>query len=204
MDCEHNEEIKCKLVSIGVKEEKLAESLIECGFNAIIFDYDKARSLLPRILEILLQMHNYTNVGNAFENISAKIPAWIFLPWINQFMVIMNSPVSRAISNKFIEIAEKYPQLVIYALKVAKSNREIEISEEKKSELYQRMEEIIESNGIMNSWIEALEGLTYPEHRTRYWFDIMKDLFTSEDKRDTRKLEHLLKLCYYDILSLEK
>jgi len=193
-----------KLATINVNQPELAITLIKNGLAAINLGHGKGNNLIPRILDILSLMSGCLEVEEAFINNSAVTPAWIFLPWINQFIAIMNTPASRAISMKFKEMAEKYPQPIMYALKVADSNRRADKKLDGESELYKSAISLVEKNIPMNAWIEALDGLTYPEHRTKYWLELMKDAFTSDESKDIEKLKYLIAQCYDDVLKSEK
>jgi hypothetical protein len=193
-----------KLATINVYQVELAITLIKNGFAAINLGYGKGNNLIPRILDVLFLMSEYLEVEEAFIENSAAIPAWIFLPWVNQFIAIMNTPASGAISMKFKEMAKAYPQPIIYALKVADANRRVDTNLHPKPELYRNPISVIEENQTINAWVEALEGLTYPEHRMKYWLELMKDAFTSDACKDTNKLEYLINQCYDDVLKHRK
>lgn len=59
----------------------------------------------------------------------------------------------------------------------------------------------------LNSWVEALDCLVYPEHRIKYWFTILTDLVTSVEasgKLNKQRLQELIQMLLDDVGSLEK
>lgn len=194
------------LRAIDIDQVGLAATLIKNGLLAISLRHRKGNNLVPRILDILSQMCGHLVIEDIFTCYSAMTPAWMFLPWINQLIAIMNGPAARVISAKFEEIAEKYQQPLIYALKVADSNRKVDdkLNTGEVSELYRRAIELVDGNRCMNAWMEALDGLTYPEHRTRYWLELMRKAFESDDSKDSRKLHYLIGLCHEDVFAPTK
>ena len=207
LDSEQKECIFAQLEKFKVDPTSLAINVIEHGFASINAGHDKATYLIPRLIEILSQQYHNKKVGETFSKDSASTPAWIFLPWINQLITIMDEPASEAISAKFVEMVDKYPQPIMYAFKVAQSNKEIDLLKMEHSGhslLYDNIVSIFENSSTLNSWIEALDGLVFPEHRMKYWLELMKEVFPNDTMKDAERMKRYVIMCYYDIFSLEK
>jgi hypothetical protein len=63
------------------------------------------------------------------------------------------------------------------------------------------------SFGNLNKWIEALDCLVYPEHRFKYWYQILLDMLGSEQQQNKvpkAKYVEIAKMMLIDISSKEK
>ena len=61
------------------------------------------------------------------------------------------------------------------------------------------------SFGNLNAWIEALDCLVYPEHRFKYWYQILLDMLSNEKNQVPKpKLQEIAKMMMLDISSQEK
>ncbi len=208
LDSEVKDCITTQLAKIHVSPNDLAVSVIHHGFASINTGHEKGTYLLPRMIEILSQQYAASkDVARTFAKESALTPAWIFLPWINQLIAILDEPASEAVSAKFIEMVEKYPQPIIYAFKVAQSNKEIDLLRMEGSGhsfLYDNVVSMFESNLSTNAWVEALDCLVNPEHRMKYWLELIKEVFPNDAMKDAERLRRYVTMCYYDVFTLDK
>ncbi len=54
----------------------------------------------------------------------------------------------------------------------------------------------------LNKWIEALDCLVYPEHRFKYWYQILLDMLSNEAHQvHKHKLQDIAKMMMQDISS---
>lgn len=58
----------------------------------------------------------------------------------------------------------------------------------------------------LNAWTEALDCLVYPEHRFKYWFQIIVDMLADEVKNppSRQRLTEVVKLLIQDVASTER
>jgi hypothetical protein len=99
--------------------------------------------------------------------------------WINQIVAIVNRQESSVIQEKVIQIAKHYPQALYYPFKVVESNIQVNVleAEVQPTALFKKLQAFF-SNCFsnLNTWVTALDCLVYPEHRIKYWFQILADL----------------------------
>jgi hypothetical protein len=85
----------------------------------------------------------------------------------------VNRTESSVIEDKVIQIARRYPQALYYPFKVIESNIDVNVldSDVQSTHLFNKLRQFFaKSFTNLNSWIEALDCLVYPEHRFKYWF----------------------------------
>jgi len=101
--------------------------------------------------------------------------------WINQIVAIVNRQESSAIEEKVIQIARHYPQALYYPFKVVESNLQVNVlgADVQPTPLFLKLQQLYQKSfSNLNSWLEALDGLVYPEHRFKYWIQILSDLLS--------------------------
>ena len=207
IDSEYKDAITTHLSKISINTQSLCINILKHGFAAINANYQKATYMIPRLIEIMTQNYQFELVGRTFAQESAITPAWIFLPWVNQLIAIMDDPSSQAVASKVMEMAEKYPQPVFYTFKVTQSNKEINLLNMKQlshSMLSDNITGLFENFISLNSWVEALDGLIYPEHRMKYWLELFKEVFSSEATKQADILKKYIVLCNYDLFVVNK
>lgn len=122
-------------------------------------------------------------------------------------MAVVNRPESSVIEEKVIQIARRYPQALYYPFKVVESNLEVNVLDADVGEttpLFQRLKQFFSKQfGNLNKWVEALDCLVYPEHRFKYWYQILSDLLAS-DKATPEKILNTYKMMIADIAATEK
>lgn len=74
------------------------------------------------------------------------------------------------------------------------------------TKLFLKLKQLYETSfANLNSWLEALDGLVYPEHRFKYWIQILSDLLTQTGNQvPIAKLQEIIKLMIADVGSLSK
>ena len=103
--------------------------------------------------------------------------------WINQIVAIVNRQESSVIEEKVTQIARRYPQALYYPFKVIESNIDVNVldAEIQATPLFTKLKNFFSKYfGNLNSWIEALDCLVYPEHRFKYWYQILLDMLQNE------------------------
>ena len=106
-----------------------------------------------------------------------------------------------------IQIARRYPQALYYPFKVVESNLEVNVFDANVGEttpLFQRLKGFFSKQfGNLNKWVEALDRLVYPEHRFKYWYQILCDMLSS-DKATPEKILNTFRMMLADIAKEEK
>jgi hypothetical protein len=118
-------------------------------------------------------------------------------------VAIVNRKESSVIQEKVIQIAKHYPQALYYPFKVIESNIEVSVSEIEPTALFNMLRQYFsKSFRNLNSWVEALDCLVYPEHRIKYWFQILSDLIQQSEhsgKLNGQRLKELTNLLLQDV-----
>ena len=114
-------------------------------------------------------------------------------------MAIINRPESRAVAPKVVEMTEAFPQALYYPFKLLESNIDVDIMNlnYEKSELFTQLQEIFSARfQNLEGFVEALNCLVNPEHRFRYWLDVIKEVYGYDDER--KRVQEYLKCMYND------
>jgi hypothetical protein len=128
-------------------------------------------------------------------------------------VAIVNRNESSVIEEKVIQIARRYPQALYYPFKVVESNIDVNVldADIEPTPLFTKLKNFFQKSfKNLNTWIEALEGLVYPEHRFKYWHQIISDLVSSSTAGDKAvvvskvKMQEIVKMMIKDIASDEK
>ena len=124
-------------------------------------------------------------------------------------MAIVNRQESSVIEEKVTQIARRYPQALYYPFKVVESNIDVNVldAEIQATSLFTKLKTYFsKSFGNLNAWIEALDCLVYPEHRFKYWYQILMDMLQNEvqNKVPKAKFVEIAKMMLVDISSQEK
>jgi len=198
--------LKTALKGIQKNEANLAQETIKYGLLSLNMEFSKASDIIPRMLDVVSKYKD--QVAADFQAYSKDTPSWFFLRWINQIVAVVNRGESAVIEDKVYQIAKKYPQALYYPFKVIESNINVNIldAEVNLSSLFKKLQAYYTQYFItLNSWIEALDCLIYPEHRFKYWFQILSDLLADENSKvDPNKLTELTRLMLEDIGSHER
>jgi hypothetical protein len=122
-------------------------------------------------------------------------------------VAVVNRPESSVIEDKVVQIARRYPQALYYPFKVVESNLEVNVLDADVGEttpLFQRLKLFFSKQfGNLNKWVEALDCLVYPEHRFKYWYQILCDLLASE-KATPERILGTFRMMLADIASVDK
>ena len=117
----------------------------------------------------------------------------------------MNRQESSVIEEKVIQIAKHYPQALYYPFKVVESNLQVNVLEAdvQSTPLFNKLQMLYtKSFGNMNSWLEALDGLVYPEHRFKYWLQFLNDLVSAYQTEDGAQKKPLPKAKLQEIVKM--
>lgn len=137
----------------------------------------KAHDLFPRLLELL----KYQITGNSFN--LENVPTWMLIRWISQILAIIDTPESKLLEPAIKDLLAKYPQFVYYPYKCfmsVESPLHFAKMTGRKTRCWKICERYYgEHLSHLENFVLALENLTHPEHRLKYWMEVLK-----ESKRD--------------------
>lgn len=111
------------------------------------------------------------------------------------------------IAHKVIQIVKSYPQALYYPWKVVESNIEVNLlsSEVETTRLYDVVKQYFEQrHENLNTWTEALNCLVDPEHRARYWMQLIYDVYKEKRQDGQPRIAILLEKMIADVATSSK
>ncbi|CAG9330104.1 unnamed protein product [Blepharisma stoltei] len=185
-DFEHENDEKRNILGVcfnrmGIQPEMLARNIVIAVLEAMALGSSRAHDLFPRLLELL----KYRNLMEVFSNLIAQVPAWMLIRWISQILAILDKEESSALAEAVHKLVQQYPQTVFYPFKCFTSadcasqfekNRTV-----KKNATYLLLEAAYQNYNHLEAFIAALECLSHPEHRYKYFYDNIKEALEDPD-----------------------
>ena len=112
-----------------------------CVLRAMKFNSSEGRQLFPCIImekefededkEQFIEEVSFsgrqTFINDNFQ--TSKLPVWMFLGWIPQILVTLDSPKISAVAPLVLKIAKTYPQAIMYAYRLSKENYKSDYTE---------------------------------------------------------------------------
>jgi hypothetical protein len=111
------------------------------------------------------------------------------------------------------KIASKYPQALYYPFKVLDSLLEIDrlssSNQQNVSPVFQYLQQKFAAFEMLNSWVEALDCLMFPELRFKHWHQLVCDayqdpLLQQNQELMLQKIRRTILLMYADIMTDSK
>ncbi|KAG5837285.1 hypothetical protein ANANG_G00237680 [Anguilla anguilla] len=149
--------------------------LVEMLLKGLKMNSEGARLKFPRLLQII-ELYP----GDAL-NLMAKevlsVPCWMLIGWINQMMALLDKQEAIAVQQIIQEIAEFYPQALIYPYMISSETYEFQDSAtgHANKEFVTRLKYQLDKGGVHKDFIDALQQLTNPEMLFKDWWDTMKN-----------------------------
>ena len=198
------------LPGVAMNADQLASMTVKLTFQSVNMGYLKASDAIPRLLDIVSKTANPEQrdaLKDEFKRESRDTPAWIFLRWISQLIAVINTSESEMIQKKVVEIVKNYPQVIYYPFKVVQSNIEVNLvnTEVETTGLYESIKSHFEQKyENLITWTEALNCLVDPEHRTRYWLQLIFDAYKEEGDEAEQRINSLLEKMWGDVATASK
>ncbi|OMJ94285.1 hypothetical protein SteCoe_2629 [Stentor coeruleus] len=165
---------KC-LNAMDVTGDMLAEIIVSSTLQSMKLGNQRAHDMFPR----LIGLFKYQNVAKIFENELEDFPEWMMIRWIDQVLAIFDKPECNVFAKIMERLVIKYPQIVYYPYKTFCSIDSLsgftKVKKGFKSLTWKILEEKFQDFGFLDNFIEALDILTYPEHRLKSFLDLIKD-----------------------------
>ncbi|XP_061073095.1 DNA-dependent protein kinase catalytic subunit [Conger conger] len=149
--------------------------VVEMLLKALKMNSEEARLKFPRLLQII-ELYP----GDAL-NLMAKevlsVPCWMLIGWINQMIALLDKQEAIAVQQIIQEIAELYPQALIYPYMISSETFDFPLSAtgHANKEFVTRLKYLLDKGGVHKDFIDALQQLTNPEMLFRDWWDTMKN-----------------------------
>ncbi|XP_068603907.1 DNA-dependent protein kinase catalytic subunit [Brachionichthys hirsutus] len=149
--------------------------LVESMLKALKMNSEEARLKFPRLLQVVESYASETLDLLTKEMMS--VPCWMLIGWISQMVALLDKPEAVAVQHSIGQIAECYPQALVYALTISSESFQFEDSAMgyKHREFVNGLKSTLEMGGTVKNFVEALQQLTNPEMIFKDWWESVKN-----------------------------
>ncbi|XP_029384585.1 DNA-dependent protein kinase catalytic subunit isoform X2 [Echeneis naucrates] len=149
--------------------------VVQNMLKALRMNSEEARLRFPRLLQIIELYPSETLDLMTKEMVS--VPCWMLIGWISQMVALLNKPEAVAVQHCIGQIAEFYPQALVYALMISSESFQFEDSAPgyRQQEFVNRLRSMLDKGGAVKKFVAALQQLTNPEMIFKDWWDSLKD-----------------------------
>ncbi|KAJ3665343.1 hypothetical protein Zmor_000841 [Zophobas morio] len=155
--------------------------------RAMKFNSSEGRQLFPCII---MEKEFKEEDKKQFIEETSKIPVWMFLGWIPQILVSVDSPKISAVAPLVLKIAKTYPQAIMYAYRLSKENYKSE--SEEFNELIEKLDNILLSDSRIDEFLKALSFIGVPASILMYFNrKIVKSIQTNDLDQAKNILKYL-------------
>nr|XP_004569583.2 DNA-dependent protein kinase catalytic subunit [Maylandia zebra] len=145
--------------------------VVENMLKALKMNSEEARLRFPRLLQIIELYPSETLDLMTKEMMS--VPCWMLISWISQMVALLDKPEAVAVQHCIEQIAECYPQALVYALMISSESYQFEDSAtgHQQQEFVNRLKSMLDKGGAVKNFVDALQQLTNPEMIFKDWWD---------------------------------
>ncbi|KAM4704971.1 DNA-dependent protein kinase catalytic subunit [Rhinophrynus dorsalis] len=145
------------------------EIMVEKMIKVLKLDSMEARLKFPRLLQIIEQYPSETL--DLMTREVCSVPCWQFIGWISQMMAILDKKESIAVQHIIEEIADNYPQALVYPFMISGENYNFEDTVEghKNRQFVERIKSKLDRDGGAQDFIQALGQLSNPAMIFQDW-----------------------------------
>ncbi|XP_038580578.1 DNA-dependent protein kinase catalytic subunit [Micropterus salmoides] len=149
--------------------------VVESMLKALKMNSEEARLKFPRLLQIIESYPSETLDLMTKEMMS--VPCWMLIGWISQMVALLDKPEAVAVQHCIGQIAECYPQALVYTLMISSESYKFEDSAtgHQQQEFVNRLRSMLDKGGAVKNFVDALQQLTNPEMIFRDWWDSLKN-----------------------------
>ncbi|KAM6908435.1 DNA-dependent protein kinase catalytic subunit [Lycodopsis pacificus] len=149
--------------------------VLESMFKALKMDSEEARLKFPRLLQIIELYPSETLDLMMKEMVS--VPCWMLIGWISQMVALLDKPEAVAMQRCIEQIAECYPQALVYALMISSESYQFEDSAtgHQQQGFVNKLRSMLDKGGHVKNFVDALQQLTNPEMLFKDWWDCVKN-----------------------------
>ncbi|XP_033988441.1 DNA-dependent protein kinase catalytic subunit isoform X2 [Trematomus bernacchii] len=149
--------------------------VVESMMKALKMNSEEARLKFPRLLQIIELYPSETLDLITKEMMS--IPCWMLIGWISQMVALLDKPEAVAVQHCIGQIAECYPQALVYALMISRECYQFEDSATgfRQQEFVNRLMSMLDKGEAVKNFVDALQQLTNPDMLFKDWWDCVKN-----------------------------
>ncbi|XP_069076234.1 DNA-dependent protein kinase catalytic subunit isoform X2 [Pleurodeles waltl] len=176
--------------------------VVEKMMKALKLNSRDARLKFPRLLQ-LIELYPADTLDLMTREI-ASIPCWQFIGWIAQMMAMLDKKQAVAVQHIVEEIADLYPQALVYPFMISSENYSFEESAigHKNKEFVLRIKKKLDKGGVVEDFIHALEQLSNPEMLFKDWIEDAKNEL-AKSERNKKHIKQMYDEMYKNLGSLQ-
>ncbi|XP_066575742.1 DNA-dependent protein kinase catalytic subunit isoform X2 [Amia ocellicauda] len=170
--------------------------IVEMMLKALKMNSKEAQLKFPRLLQII-ELYPAETLDLMAKEVSS-VPCWQLIGWISQMMALLDKKEAVAVQHVIQEIAQSYPQAIVYPFMISSENYEFEDSAtgHRNQEFVTRLKSQLDKGGVVKDFIDALQQLSNPDMLFK---DCVEDLKNEAEKpRNDKKLKKM----YEDMYSM--
>lgn len=169
--------------------------VVENMLKALKMNSEEARLKFPRLLQLIESYPSETLDLMTKEMMS--IPCWMLIGWISQMVALLDKPEAVAVQHCIEQIAECYPQALVYALMISSESYQFEGSARghQQQEFVNKLRSRLDKGGCVKNFVDALQQLTNPEMLFKDWWDSVKNEL-EKPSFDKKQMGHMFDEMY--------
>uniref|UniRef100_A0A3Q2XVH6 DNA-dependent protein kinase catalytic subunit n=1 Tax=Hippocampus comes TaxID=109280 RepID=A0A3Q2XVH6_HIPCM len=166
--------------------------VVKCMLKALKMNSEEARLKFPRLLQLIELYPSETLDLMTNEVCMASVPCWMLIGWISQMVALLDKPQAVAVQSCIEQIAESYPQALVYALMISSESYHFEDSAtgHRQREFVNRLKSMLDKGEAVKKFVDALQQLTNPDMIFRDWWENVKNELEKSDF-DKEKMENM-------------
>ncbi|KAM7370115.1 hypothetical protein PAMP_011395 [Pampus punctatissimus] len=149
--------------------------VVESMLKALKMNSEEARLKFPRLLQII-ELYPSETLDLMTKEMTS-VPCWMLIGWISQMVALLDKPEAVAVQHCIGQIAECYPQALVYALMISSESYQFEDSAtgHRQQEFVNRLRSMLDKEEAVKKFVDALQQLTNPDMIFRDWWDYVKN-----------------------------
>ncbi|KAL6490371.1 hypothetical protein MHYP_G00007160 [Metynnis hypsauchen] len=174
----------------SLKLQSLPAHVVKMMLKALKLHSEEARLKFPRLLQ-LVELYSKESLDLMAKEV-VSVPCWQLIGWISQMMALLDKPEAVAVQHVIQEIAECYPQALVYPFMISSESYTFEDSANghRNKEFVEKLKSVLDKGGVIKEFVDALQQLTNPEMLFKDWWDEVKNQLDKPnmDKKMMREL----------------
>ncbi|XP_069477126.1 DNA-dependent protein kinase catalytic subunit [Ambystoma mexicanum] len=177
--------------------------IVEKTIKALKLNSRDARLKFPRLLQII-ELYPADTLDLMTREI-ALIPCWQFIGWMSQMMAMLDKKEAVAIQHIVEEIADIYPQALVYPFMISSENYSFEDTAvgHKNKEFVLRIKSKLDKGCVVEDFIHALEQLSNPAMLFKDWIEDTKNELAKSTQKNKKYIKQLYEGMYNNLGSLQ-
>ncbi|KAG7330004.1 hypothetical protein KOW79_006226 [Hemibagrus wyckioides] len=157
--------------SSSLNMQSLPAHVVKMMLKALKLNSEEARLKFPRLLQ-LVELYSAETLDLMAKEV-VSVPCWQLIGWISQMMALLDKPEAVAVQHVLKEIADCYPQSLIYPFMISSEGYTFEESVigQRNQEFVHKLKEKLDRGGAFQEFVDALQQLTNPEMLFKDWWD---------------------------------